>query len=307
MIRKPEPKPALSRARFVALAAPAVAASVFAVVAGCGDRGANAPSAKEAPGHGPHAGHGVEGHGGQGHEGHGTHAAASGALVLSTEPAEVAAGRPVRLRGMIHRDDGSMVKAFEETHEKLIHLIVVREGLDHFAHLHPEVDDEGNFTTDFTFPAGGRYFVYADYKPKGEPQTTARGDVHVAGSAETAPKLTPNAPGRVSGDGLTAEVAVKREADATEIAFELFDESGEKVSDLEPYLGAPGHLVILSANGEDYVHAHPSDGKVTAGGPVRFAAHFAGAGLYKGWAQFQRSGRVLTVPFVLRVEPSQKT
>lgn len=65
-------------------------------------------------------------------------------------------------------------------------------------------------------------------------------------------------------------------------------------------MGAMGHLVILSADGKEYVHAHPADGK-TAPGVVAFQAHFPKAGLYKGWGQFKRGGQVRVVPFVVNL------
>ena len=74
------------------------------------------------------------------------------------------------------------------------------------------------------------------------------------------------------------------------------------MNDLETYLGALGHLVIVSENGQEYVHAHPDDGSDAAGGRVAFDAHFTKPGLYKGWGQFQRAGEVLTVPFVARID-----
>jgi hypothetical protein len=62
-----------------------------------------------------------------------------------------------------------------------------------------------------------------------------------------------------------------------------------------------GHLVIISADGKLYVHAHAVEGK-SANGVVEFAAHFTQAGIYKAWGQFQRAGQVYTVPFVLKVD-----
>ncbi len=295
-------RPKFSTPSFLTLAGIAPAGLLLFASAGCIERKPEqqAASARVSQAAGHEHDHG--------REGHGTSAAAA-KLVISTQPADARSGEPVRLGAMIHRADGSMVSEFEETHEKLIHFVVVREGLDHFAHLHPDVDDAGNLTTEYTFPAGGRYLFYADHKPAGEAQAVARGEVDIRGDAPAAPKLTPNVPGRVSGDGLTAEVSVEAggAGGETEIAFTLFDESGRPVEDLEPYLGALGHLSILSADGTEFVHSHPLEQADTDGGPVRFAAHFAGTGLYKGWAEFQRSGRVLIVPFVLRVEPPQKT
>lgn len=284
----------LSATRLALLVVTVSAGALSSVVVGCSSEAPVPPADEKA----------AAGHEREGHEGHGA-AAVAPELVLSTEPAEPKAGEPVRLRAMIHRPDGSKLSEFEETHEKLIHLIVVRDGLDRFAHLHPEVDEVGNITTEYTFPTGGRYLVYADHKPADGAPATARAEIRVGGEVPSAPVLAPDVPGPVSGDGLTAEVTVDAAGgNERRIAFELFDEEGRPVSDLEPYLGALGHVVILSADGRDYVHAHPLEsGK---GEPVTFEAHFTSPGLYKGWAQFQRSGRVLTVPFALRVGPPEK-
>lgn len=197
-----------------------------------------------------------------------------------------------------------MVKEFGLVHEKQVHLILVRKGLDEFAHLHPEVDEAGNGVVEHTFPLGGDYFVYADHQPAGDRQATAKATLRVEGDSPSAPKLAPDVPGRVSGDGLSADVAIEvtGEGEARSIAFALSDAEGKLVADLEPYLGALGHLVIVSENGQEYVHAHPQEERDAKDGYVAFEAHFTKPGLYKGWGQFQRAGEVLTVPFVVRVE-----
>jgi hypothetical protein len=89
---------------------------------------------------------------------------------------------------------------------------------------------------------------------------------------------------------------------------------GKPVSDLTPYLGAMGHLVIISQDLKQFVHSHPhehADGDhdhakqghadVKGGPKVDFEAHFKAAGVYKGWAQFQHDGKVITVPFTFNV------
>ena len=103
------------------------------------------------------------------------------------------------------------------------------------------------------------------------------------------------------------------------------------VPDLEPYLGALAHFVIVSEDGRHFLHAHPMEHTEMVGAPehgghdaashlhhapmasdmvpsphasaATVSAHttFPRAGLYKVWAQFQRGGRVITVPFVVRV------
>src|SRR5438309_5892926 len=61
----------------------------------------------------------------------------AGTLMVKTDPAEVKAGQPTRLSLMIHDAGGAMLKDFDVVHEKRIHLIVVSDGLDQFAHIHP--------------------------------------------------------------------------------------------------------------------------------------------------------------------------
>jgi hypothetical protein len=66
-------------------------------------------------------------------------------------------------------------------------------------------------------------------------------------------------------------------------------------------MGELGHLTFVGAGTGRYVHVHPAGGDA-ARGTVEFEAHFPEPGLYKGWGQFKRDGRVRVVPHVVRVE-----
>jgi hypothetical protein len=224
-------------------------------------------------------------------------------LMVQTDPAQVTAGKATILKLMIHDASGAVVKDFDVVHEQKVHLIIVRDGLDQFAHLHPAVDSAGNLTTTFTFPTGGTYRLYADHQPLGGKQATATGEVKVAGDAPPAPALSPDVPGKVKGDGLDAQVAVEnaKVGEAT-VRFELMDAAGKPVTGLQPYLGAMGHLVVLSSDGKQYVHAHPAENKPASGNVVAFQAHFTKAGVYKGWGQFRWKEDVRVIPFVVKVD-----
>jgi hypothetical protein len=229
--------------------------------------------------------------------------AMAGTLVVKTEPAEVKAGQRTKLSLMIHDADGVMVKDFDVVHEKKVHLIVVSDGLSQFDHIHPDLDSVGNLTVTYAFPTGGKYHLYADYKPAGKDQAVATADIQVVGDAPPAPELIPNTPGKATGNGLNANVAFPKAkaGEVTKITFGVLDSMDKPVTDLQPYLGAMGHLVVISADGKLYVHAHPVEGK-SGHGVVEFAAHFTRPGIYKGWGQFQRAGQVYTVSFVLKVD-----
>src|SRR5829696_1507922 len=76
-----------------------------------------------------------------GHHDHSPNHSGPDQLVVRTEPAAPRPGEPVTLRLMVHTADGGMVTDFATAHDQKVHLIVVRDGLDEFAHLHPAVDD----------------------------------------------------------------------------------------------------------------------------------------------------------------------
>jgi hypothetical protein len=266
---------------------------LLALAVGCGHNHEHATENHEHPTdahsvHGDHAGHDMR--------------APHAMLMVKVAPSNAGPREPADLKLMIHDAKGAMVKVFDVVHEKKVHLIIARDGLDFFAHVHPDIDADGNLTTRFTFPVAGTYRLYADYKPAGGAQTVAVGEFTVQGDAPEAPSLTPDAPGKVKGDGLDAEVLINnaKAGEAATIAFNLTDTSGKPVADLQPYLGAMGHLVILSADGKQYVHAHPTD-ENSAAGTVIFKAHFPEPGVYKAWGEFQRGDRVHAVPFVVKV------
>ena len=79
---------------------------------------------------------------------------------------------------------------------------------------------------------------------------------------------------------------------------------GVPVTDLEPFLGAMGHLIIVSAGREQFVHSHPLEPRhrpPDRGPDIRFQCRFPAGGTYKAWAQFQHRGKVLTIPFTMQV------
>lgn len=221
-------------------------------------------------------------------------------LKVQTEPQEPKAGSPVKLTLQIHGNDDTPVRQFDVMHEKLVHLIVVRDGLDEFAHLHPEVDATGNLTVEYVFPKSGTYRLFADHQPQGESPGLAMGELVIAGDDEQAATLTPDISDEVKVGDIKAHIAMTPGDHETTVRFHLVDLAGKTVTDLEPYLGAMGHLVIISADGRDYVHAHPlSEARTAPDGAVEFAAHFPKAGIYRMWGQFQRNGTVFIVPFVV--------
>ena len=228
-------------------------------------------------------------------------------LVVMTEPSQPTVGSTTKLEMKIQNADGTGIKTFDILHEKLVHLIVVRDGLDEFAHLHPDVDSSGVITTQLAFPKSGKYRLFADHQPQGNPQGLATGEVNVSGSDDQAVALVPTASPEVAIGEFSAHIEIRSGEQETNVQFRFVDGDGKPVSNLQPYLGAMGHLVIISEDGSEYVHAHPlSDAGAAPDGVVEFGAHFPDPGIYKAWGQFQRNGTVFTVPYVLKHEVPDK-
>ena len=83
--------------------------------------------------------------------------------------------------------------------------------------------------------------------------------------------------------------------------------TGQPVTDLQPYLGAFGHTLIVSEDLQDAVHSHPSPGPESdvsrgLGGPhAIFEGYLPTPGVYRAWTQFFRNNRLSTFTFTFRV------
>lgn len=234
------------------------------------------------------------------------------AVELLDLPPTPKAGRPMRLHLAIKdTKTGETVKSFDVAHTKLFHLMLVSKDLGWFVHEHPVPQPDGTFTIDWTFPAGGDYLVFADVAPKDKGSQVVSTPLRLEGPAATwSPKLVPSkGPSR---DGSIVASFVPTESPipigkTTVLSFKLRDAaSGKPVTDLQPYLGAQGHLMIVHQDGGTFVHSHPAEDAASMAlskkGDVRFTARFPRAGLYKAWAQFQRGGKVSTVSYVFEVK-----
>ena len=185
--------------------------------------------------------------------------------------------------------DGRPVTAYEVTHEKELHLIVVQRDLSGYAHVHPTMDPAGTWTAPVDFRPGS-YRVFADFQPAGESESLTLGsDLTVAGSARPGTLPEPAADSVVDDymvtiDGTLTAGAVSR------LSFDV-TRSGRPVGDLQPYLGAAGHLVALRAGDLAYLHVHPT------GDGLSFDIEVPSPGTYRLYLDFKHGGVVRTAEF----------
>ncbi|MFO0895011.1 MAG: heavy metal-binding domain-containing protein [Phycisphaerales bacterium] len=222
----------------------------------------------------------------------------------------IEAGKPVNLLFTLKDPRGMQVKDVEVVHEMPLHLLMVSKDLSWYAHEHPTLQPDGTFTFSWTFPAGGEYTLFNDFTPKDVGMQVVPVTLKVEGTPAPKAALSVDSDKPKTVDGYTVSLDTGgpvKTGGATHMAYTIMRD-GKPVTDLAPYLGAMGHLVIIKEDLKEFVHSHPHEGGEHAhdasrkGGPkVDFEAHFKTPGIYKGWAQFQHGGKVITVPFTFGV------
>ena len=258
-------------------------------------------------------GHGAAGHGTAGHDASadptpgGLSPTADGyTLELASDQATAGPAVPVQFR--ITNPSGVPVTDYTEEHEKLLHLIVVRRDLAGFQHVHPTLDATGTWSVPLDLARGGDYRVFADFTPAGGEGLTLGTDLRVAGTYD--PQELPAPAPTTTVDGYTVTLDGALRPGETENVTLSVSRDGRPVTDLQPYLGAYGHLVALRTSDLGYLHVHPDghpgDGVTAAGPGIDFAVTAPSAGDYRLFLDFQHAGAVHTAEFTATAGPEEK-
>jgi len=233
-------------------------------------------------------------------------------------------------------------------HGHLMHLFLLGlPDLDRFYHLHPDQVASDTFTERLPAVAAGNYAVFADIvRESGFPDTmTARmtlpdvpGNPPIGDDSATTVAYLSDRKGL--GTVLTLpdhshwEWIIKGQTvharQPALLRFRVFDKDGKPASDLEPYMGMAGHLVIVKRDLTVFAHVHPSGSMPMAAlmllekqnnsgisamtampgmhetarpAEVTFPYGFPEPGDYRLFVQIKRNGQVQTGVFDAHVEP----
>jgi len=263
------------------------------------------------------AGAGAGAHGG-GHAAMAGGAAATGLAVseggftLRPERTFFEADQPARFAFRITDAQARVVRGgYEPTHERELHLIVVRRDTAIFEHVHPRRAADGTWSVDVRLREPGTYRVYADFKIDGEARTLAT-DVFVPGDFQPQPLPAPTTTDEADGYDVELRAGEPRAGREGELAFAV-TRDGRPAENLEDYLGAKGHLVALREGDLAYLHVHPTaagEAHEHAGGEqsteahgneIKFAATFPTADRYRLFLQFKTDREIRTVAYTLEV------
>jgi hypothetical protein len=235
---------------------------------------------------------------------------------------------------------------FVTDHGHVMHLFVVTPALDHLWHLHPKQTGFGTFEHRMPAFPPGRHEFFADL-------------VHETGITETVTDrvdvpATEGTPLEGDDSRWSADTYVSRPDASIALledgsrmvwvrdhtlrprqlglfTFRIEDASGTPVTDLELYMGMPGHAIFISKDRQVFAHVHPSGSAPMAAmeigrrsltssndarpdgadhtqhltalpSMVSFPFGFPRAGDYRIFVQVKRRGRVQTGAFDAHVE-----
>jgi YHS domain-containing protein len=269
-------------------------------------------------------------------------------------PVQALPGKPVSLQFEIRNNKtGKLVIDYQVTHTKLMHLLLVRSDFNWFEHQHPVLGKDGVFRLTWKFPSPGRYYLFADFTPIDGDNHIERMTLDVVQSAAASgpppkpegvvtvpasqtgnpPDLRPDRPHTVLVGDTQVAVAVVNPPFAVGkqmlLTYRFTDRDGKPVTDMQPFIGAMGHMIAIRSDATHCVHVHVIHGvapgsyaasmlpvmqvasqvkvspeMVTLTGPVfSFKLTLPAPGAYRIWAQFMRHNQVVTVPYTVRAEP----
>jgi hypothetical protein len=219
-------------------------------------------------------------------------AVAADGYALELASTTQAPGVPGTLRFTVTGPDGEPLTELTPNHDKDLHLIVVRRDLTGYQHLHPTRDAQGTWTVPLVLAEPGPYKVFADFLPTGrERSLTLAADLTAPGPY--APEPLPAPASATSVDGYDVALDGELVAGTSSPLTLTVRRDGRPVTDLEPYLGAYGHLVALREGDLAYLHVH-ADGETAAGPDLAFRAEVPSAATYRLFLDVQHDGVVRT-------------
>lgn len=187
-------------------------------------------------------------------------------------------------------------------HESRMHFIVVSANLREFQHLHPKYEN-GKWKTLANLPNPGTYYAYIDIAPVNAEPVVYRSNLIVQQETTDTinyPGLTPDlfaiTRGYKAQLALSHPVVLQQSVLSYDVTLD-----GTPVQ-LQPYLGAFGHVVILRhGNVDSFMHVHPLSSGDEKKGEAEFMATFLKGGRYTAFAEFEIGTRVLTFPITFDI------
>lgn len=218
---------------------------------------------------------------------------------FTTSPRKLKVGEKVHLSTSV-LNNGKNAK-LDIVHEKKIHMLIVDEELTWFDHVHPEEQADGSHNVEINVPHAGKYYSFADFKVQGAAGSVNKQVFEVEGNNQQIADTTQNKwISNVDGYTVTLINGSDFQTNRPQHIGIRIEKDGNSITseDIEPYLGAIAHVVIIGKNDKVMLHVHPEANKHV---PIHGETRFEKPGIYRMWVQFQLDGKVHTADFTVGV------
>jgi hypothetical protein len=248
-------------------------------------------------------------------------------LEHKTQPAVLTAGITTTIQFSLKDGKGNPVRGLSLHHDRILHVVIVGQDFSEFAHVHPEdfgpvtaaMKKDATFQVKYDFPKSGRYLIGVDFAV-GKKLFSKHFLVYAGGKEGMGfARLDVSREKKIRGFDVTLTPLQEHIVAGKEMRFRyLFKKKGKPVTNIEPYLSAPMHIAVVSADLENFIHTHGElPGMHPSGqhehhmhmtipkkfGPeIDFHVVFPAPGLYVIFGQVERRGRVILTEFMVKVE-----
>lgn len=227
-------------------------------------------------------------------------------LKFETDFNKINAGENINLKFRpVFNENINDTVILETIHERKAHLIVVSEDLEYFSHIHPIKETYGFYSVETSLPYGGKYRMFAEYKPKYNEKITDFIDFFVIGKNKSE-KIYESQNTVFNGKEFSVKLLNAENLIAgndSRIVVEFWkDDENISIDKFENYLGEKAHAVAISLGDKNFMHIHP----MVMDSKLNLHLNFDKAEYYRLWLQFKMSDQVYTADFVVKVNPSDK-
>ncbi len=249
------------------------------------------------------------------------------AVELRTAPAHIEAGSPATILFLIRNTEGKPIRKLSIHHDRILHVIITSQDFSVFAHIHPEdfgpvtpqMKRTAQFPVKYNFPKAGRYLIGVDFAV-GQQLFSRHFTVDVSGGTKPGPVKKDFSGEKRFGDydvTFSSTPKVIRAGKEVTLGY-FFRKDGKPVTDLAPYLSAPMHVAIISADLNNFIHAHGEVPGMSSAGhemgemnmtvPATFGPRidvdtvFPAKGVYQIFGQVQHHGKIILTSFMVQVE-----
>lgn len=246
---------------------------------------------------------------------------------LKTAPERIEAGSPTSILFSLRNTEGKPIRKLSIHQDRILHVIIISQDFGVFAHIHPEdfgpitpqMKRTGQFPVQYNFPKAGRYLIGVDFAVR-QQLFSRYFVVDVSGGTKLGPAKRDFSREKRFGDydvTLSSTPKVIRAGKEVALSY-FFKKDGESVTDLAPYLSAPMHVAIVSADLNNFIHAHGELPGMSPAGrgmsemnmkvPARFGPRidvntvFPAKGTYQIFGQVQHRGKIILTSFMVQVE-----